>query len=318
MRLEGGDASSKVRSYSKKANKRTVTDKLKASNFPALSILSIMQIGGVSILSTTYCYLMHSVQAFRGEFLTIVNLIMLRVWRERAQEYHGWFYVKCNSCGKTTKVETCSYVCAHFNVPKEPNYRADLWLPPWEVVTILTGGLALSGFALSDPKVLLRKLKYKSKYQGDLVAKCYFAKRKLVWEFLDGGLKNKIEIQWSDIMALKADDGLGSIDVVLTRQPLFFRETNPQPRKHLTYVMATKCRFYWRHHLQCSQGLLGKHFKKLIQSDPRLNLLSQQTLVELASPYFEPVKPLRSVFDELDETAFEDLEPKDDRNEHNV
>ncbi|KAK1411687.1 hypothetical protein QVD17_38247 [Tagetes erecta] len=26
---------------------------------------------------------------------------------------------------------------------------ADLWLPPWEVDTILTGGLALSGFALS-------------------------------------------------------------------------------------------------------------------------------------------------------------------------
>ncbi|KAL0397166.1 UNVERIFIED_CONTAM: hypothetical protein Scaly_0165000 [Sesamum calycinum] len=75
----------------------------------------------------------------------------------------------------------------------------------------------------------------KSRYEGDLVAKCYFAKHKLVWEVLDGGLKNKIEIQWSDIMALKAnypDDGPGTLDVVLARQPLFFRETNPQPRKH--------------------------------------------------------------------------------------
>ncbi|KAD2806135.1 hypothetical protein E3N88_39512 [Mikania micrantha] len=45
---------------------------------------------------------------------------------------------------------------------------------------------------------------------GDLVAKCYFAKHKLVWEDLDGGLKKKIEIQWSDIISLKAtypDDG---------------------------------------------------------------------------------------------------------------
>ncbi|KAK1324088.1 hypothetical protein QJS10_CPA02g01365 [Acorus calamus] len=74
-----------------------------------------------------------------------------------------------------------------------------------------------------------------SRYEGDLVAKCYFAKHKLVWEVLDGGLKSKIEIQWSDITALKAscpENGPGTLDIVLARQPLFFRETNPQPRKH--------------------------------------------------------------------------------------
>ncbi|PNX98201.1 hypothetical protein L195_g021443, partial [Trifolium pratense] len=32
---------------------------------------------------------------------------------------------------------------------------------------------------------------YKSRYEGDLVAKCYFAKHKLVWEVLDSGLKHK-------------------------------------------------------------------------------------------------------------------------------
>ena len=61
-------------------------------------------------------------------------------------------------------------------------------------------------------------LQYKSRYEGDLVAKCYFAKHKLVWEVLDGGLKSKIEIQWSDIMAIKAnysDDGLEMLDVVV-------------------------------------------------------------------------------------------------------
>ncbi|GFZ04020.1 hypothetical protein Acr_16g0006440 [Actinidia rufa] len=137
---------------------------------------------------------------------------------------------------------------------------------------------------------------YKSRYEGDLVAKCYFAKHKLVWEVLDGGLKNKIEIQWSDIMALKAnypDDEPGTLDVVLARQPLFFRETNPQPRKHtlwqatsdFTHEQASMNR---RHFLQCPQGLLGKHFEKLIQCDPRLNFLSQQGDIVLESPYFEP------------------------------
>lgn len=50
------------------------------------------------------------------------------------------------------------------------------------------------------------------------MAKCYFAKHKLVWEVLEGGLKSKIEIQWSDIMALKAncpDNGSGTLNVVV-------------------------------------------------------------------------------------------------------
>lgn len=59
---------------------------------------------------------------------------------------------------------------------------------------------------------------YVSRYEGDLVAKCYFAKHKLVWEVLEGGLKSKIEIQWSDITALKAtcpENGHGTLDVVV-------------------------------------------------------------------------------------------------------
>lgn len=50
------------------------------------------------------------------------------------------------------------------------------------------------------------------------MAKCYFAKHKLVWEVLDGGLKSKIEIQWSEITAMKAefpDDGPGSLTIVV-------------------------------------------------------------------------------------------------------
>lgn len=55
------------------------------------------------------------------------------------------------------------------------------------------------------------------------MAKCYFAKHKLVWEVLEGGLKSKIEIQWSDIMALKAncpDDGPGTLTVVVMSMSL--------------------------------------------------------------------------------------------------
>lgn len=41
-------------------------------------------------------------------------------------------------------------------------------------------------------------------YDGDLVAKCYFTKQKLVWEVLCEGLKSKMEIQWLQISAIRA------------------------------------------------------------------------------------------------------------------
>ncbi|XP_044464320.1 uncharacterized protein LOC123194889 isoform X2 [Mangifera indica] len=151
--------------------------------------------------------------------------------------------------------------------------------------------------ASNFPALLLRigNWEYKSRYEGDLVAKCYFAKHKLVWEVLEGGLKSKIEIQWSDIMALKAncpDNGLGTLNVVLARQPLFFRETNPQPRKHTLWQATAdftdgQASIHRQHFLQCQQGLLDKHFEKLIQCDMRLNFLSRQPEINLDSPYFE-------------------------------
>ncbi|KAJ8559991.1 hypothetical protein K7X08_004049 [Anisodus acutangulus] len=159
--------------------------------------------------------------------------------------------------------------------------------------TGMTEKLKASNFPASVLRI--GSWEYKSRYEGDLVAKCYFAKHKLVWEVLDGGLKNKIEIQWSDIMGLKAnypDDAPGTLDVVLARQPLFFRETNPQPRKHTLWQATSdftegQASIHRRHYLVCPQGLLGKHFEKLVQCDPRLNFLSQQAELTLDSPYFE-------------------------------
>ncbi|XP_021724848.1 uncharacterized protein LOC110692156 [Chenopodium quinoa] len=152
--------------------------------------------------------------------------------------------------------------------------------------------------ASNFPATLLKigSWEYKSRYEGDLVAKCYFAKHKLVWEVLDGGLKNKIEIQWSDIMAIKAnypDNEPGTLDVVLSRQPLFFREINPQPRKHTLWQATTdfttgQASLHRQHFLKFPQGTLGKHFQKLIQCDPRLCFLSQQPQIELDTPYFQP------------------------------
>ncbi|XP_038718566.1 uncharacterized protein LOC120011513 [Tripterygium wilfordii] len=136
----------------------------------------------------------------------------------------------------------------------------------------------------------------KSKYEGDLMAKCYYAKHKLVWEILDGSLKNKIEVRWSDIEAIKAnypDDGPGTLDLMLARRPKFFRETNPQPRKHTVWHETSdftggQASIHRQHFLQCPEGMLAKHLEKIIQCYPRLKFLSQQPEIPLEFPYFEP------------------------------
>lgn len=43
--------------------------------------------------------------------------------------------------------------------------------------------------------------KWTSKNEStDLIAKCYFKRRRFLWEILDGSLKSKFEIQWSQIV----------------------------------------------------------------------------------------------------------------------
>ncbi|KAK4783089.1 hypothetical protein SAY86_007463 [Trapa natans] len=173
--------------------------------------------------------------------------------------------------------------------------------------------------ASNFPASLLRigQWEYKSRYEGDLVAKCYFAKHKLVWEVLEGGLKSKIEIQWSDIMSLKAncpETGLSTLNVVLARQPLFFRETNPQPRKHTLWQATTdftdgQASLHRQHFLQCPQGVLSKHFEKLIQCDVRLKFLSQQPEILLDSPFFE-VQP---GFNNVEDSKSHSFDKKNDK-----
>lgn len=43
-----------------------------------------------------------------------------------------------------------------------------------------------------------------SKFEGDLVLKCYFTKKKLCWEILDGNLTYKCEMRWPEIQYLRS------------------------------------------------------------------------------------------------------------------
>ncbi|XP_049933807.1 uncharacterized protein LOC116255314 isoform X1 [Nymphaea colorata] len=134
-----------------------------------------------------------------------------------------------------------------------------------------------------------------SRYDGDLVAKCYFAKRKLVWEVLEGGLKSKIEIQWSDITSLRTiyrQNHPDQLEIELSKVPHFFSETKPQPRKHTLWQAANdftggQAVTYRRHLIQFAEGTLEKHYEKMLQCDSRLHMLSKANFPSSVSPYFE-------------------------------
>ena len=66
--------------------------------------------------------------------------------------------------------------------------------------------------------VNLLNWQWTSRYDGDLVAKFYYANNRLVWEILDAGLKRKIEINWENISALKVicpDGGPGTLEIMV-------------------------------------------------------------------------------------------------------
>ncbi|KAL5700905.1 hypothetical protein ACHQM5_026304 [Ranunculus cassubicifolius] len=128
----------------------------------------------------------------------------------------------------------------------------------------------------------------------DVVAKCYYQKKKLVWEILDGRLKRKIEIQWSDITAIRAafpQNMNAVLEIEVKTVPLFYRERPPQPRKQSHWELdadftgGQACQFR-RHHLQFREGTLQPLYEKLMQCDRQLFTLSQQPFPVHAYPYF--------------------------------
>ncbi|GAA0141041.1 hypothetical protein LIER_02278 [Lithospermum erythrorhizon] len=135
-----------------------------------------------------------------------------------------------------------------------------------------------------------------SQHDGNIVAKCYYAKRKLVWEILEGPLKSKIELQWSNIVGIRAtilDNQPSILEIELNEPPLFYRETAPQPKKHtlwqqshdFTGGQASKCR---RHYVRFPTGALDKTYENILLCDPRLYDLSRSPFPSQQSPYFDP------------------------------
>ncbi|KAL8545459.1 hypothetical protein ACS0TY_005566 [Phlomoides rotata] len=135
-----------------------------------------------------------------------------------------------------------------------------------------------------------------SRHEGELTAKLYFAKRKLVWELLEGPLKVKIEFLWSDISAIRAitpENQPGTLEIQLNKPPTYFREVNPQPKKHTLWRQAPDFTSgqapVWRIHIvSFKHGILDKHYEKLLQCNERLFEISQKPFPTHESPFFDP------------------------------
>ncbi|PON48210.1 hypothetical protein PanWU01x14_238600 [Parasponia andersonii] len=133
-----------------------------------------------------------------------------------------------------------------------------------------------------------------AQHSEDLVAKCYFAKKRLVWEILEMGLKSKIEIHWNHIVGMRValeENWPGIFEIELSQPPLFFKEICPRPMKHtlwdsapdFTYGQAKLCRI---HYLQFPPGAFDIHFEKLLLFEPRFLHLCKSPFPTEQSLYF--------------------------------
>ncbi|KAK3036097.1 hypothetical protein RJ639_031678, partial [Escallonia herrerae] len=114
-------------------------------------------------------------------------------------------------------------------------------------------------------------------------------------------------LTWTTIMMTQP------LPLQLSREPLFFKETNPQPRKHTLWQSTSdftneQASTHRQHVLHCPQGVLNKHFETLIQSDMRLNFLSQQPEIVMDLPYFVAKAPLFDGSDDMKAHGFVQLE----------
>ncbi|KAH1229564.1 hypothetical protein GmHk_10G029271 [Glycine max] len=150
--------------------------------------------------------------------------------------------------------------------------------------------------AVQFPMDMLRigYFKIEAKYPYELVAKCYYARQKLIWEILHDGLKFKIEIHCQNISAIRAvmeENSPGILEIELDKVPSFFREIDPKPKKHTTWTISHdftdgQASEYRRHYLQFPHGVLDQHYIKLLQSDNRLLELSLRPFPSSHFAYF--------------------------------
>ncbi|KAJ6737806.1 F10A16.6 PROTEIN [Salix viminalis] len=152
--------------------------------------------------------------------------------------------------------------------------------------------LRASNFAASFIKI--GEWQRASRNEGDLVAKFYFVKKKLVWEFLQGPIKYKIEIPWSDIIGINAvmeKNQPGMLRIELNQPPTFHEEINPQPRRHTMWKLVKdftgmQASIFRLHHLTFPCEYLDKHYQKLLLCEPRFFDLSKQSFPTLKNPFF--------------------------------
>ncbi|CAI9764229.1 unnamed protein product [Fraxinus pennsylvanica] len=150
--------------------------------------------------------------------------------------------------------------------------------------------------ATNFPATLLRigTWEWRAIFEGDLIAKIYYAKKKIVWEILQRPLKNKIEIQWSDISAIRAsmpENEVATLEIELNQPPLFYCETDPQPRKHSVWKPSIdftggQASIWRRHYVQFAPKTLDKHYQRLLHNDERLFSLSHELFPSQESTFF--------------------------------
>ncbi|KAB1225837.1 hypothetical protein CJ030_MR1G005238 [Morella rubra] len=133
-----------------------------------------------------------------------------------------------------------------------------------------------------------------AEFEGNLVAKCYYGRKKLVWEIIEEKSKKKLEIQWCDILAIRAliaKDMPGILEIELNNPPKLHEEINSKPKTPTLWNMSSdftndQARIHRRHYLEFPPGVLDKPYKKLLRCDDRLLMLSQKPFPSLGCPYF--------------------------------
>ncbi|XP_020529729.1 uncharacterized protein LOC18445070 [Amborella trichopoda] len=133
-----------------------------------------------------------------------------------------------------------------------------------------------------------------AKNPGELTGKCYFGQRRLVWEILEVNckLKKKMEMQWSDITAMRAsfpEDTTPTFEIVLCRTPQFHEEIEPQPKKHTQWRLASdftggQALKHRKHSLRIPD--FQKHYDKLLQQGQSLRDLSLKSFPSSENLYF--------------------------------
>ncbi len=132
-------------------------------------------------------------------------------------------------------------------------------------------------------KIQIGSWERNSIFPGDLVCKFYYAKKQIIWEMMEQGLKSKMEILFQDVTGLYCAGSISETSYLIievSKPPKFFREVNPQPKKNIVWAItsdftagqASVCK---KHMVTFPKGVLQKHFEKLISSDPKLKQISE-------------------------------------------